>query len=248
MTKKISSAIKAGKKSDAVKSAAHKSGPLRLDSAMLQKYAIIFLLAGIASFFLVDKFLADGIKSVEWLTKNRQSFLLYTLDEIGRAKNWVSGAGMVLIASSFFLYLKKGHKLRQQWVRYSGRIFLAVFSANIIVNILKTVVGRYRPYNVTPDSEISFYSVQFLQGGYNKLASFPSGHATTAMAVCLTLYYLNPKAAYNKYVFAVGGLIMVQRLITLNHYFSDIVIGSGIGLLMAYLSAWFWKNFIKIGD
>ena len=221
---------------------------MKLNKVMLRKYALLFLVGGVASFLLIDKFLAEQIKTVAWFAKNRQSFGFYIFDELGRAKDWISGAGMILIVSSFFLYLKKGNKLRQQWVRYSGRIFLAVFATNIIVSLLKVFVGRYRPYNVNPDSEIRFYSIQLFQGAYNKLASFPSSHAAVGMAVWLTLYYLNPKSKYNNIALALAGLIMVQRLITLNHYFSDVVIGAGLGLLMAYISMWFWKNFIKIGE
>ena len=221
---------------------------MKLDKAGLRKYIIIFLVAGLASLLLVDKFFADIVKSIGWLTRNRQSFGFYIFDELGRSKDWVTGAGMVLIVSSFFLYLKKGNKHRQQWVRYSGRIFLSVFLSSIVVNILKTIAGRYRPYNVTADSELSFYSFKLFQGDYNKLASFPSGHAATVIAVAMTLYYINPKSKYNKYFFGLAGLVMLQRILSSNHYFSDVVIGAGIGLLMAYLSTWFWKNFIKIGE
>ena len=225
-----------------------KPSSMKLDKVALRKYSVIFFVAGVASFFLVDKFLANIVRGVAWLTHNRQSFGFYIFDELGRSKDWVSGAGIALIISSFFLYLKKGNKRRQQLVRYSGRIFLSVFLTSIVVNILKTIAGRYRPYNVTADSELSFYSFKLFQGDYNKLASFPSSHAATVIAIAMTLYYINPTSKYNKYFFGLAGLVMLQRILSLNHYLSDVMIGAGIGLLMAYLSTWFWKNFIKIGE
>ncbi len=221
---------------------------MRLNNRAISKNAILFLAAGLLAFFLADKFLADTVRGVEWLVKHRQMFAFRMLDELGRTKNWVSGAGMVLITSSFVLYLKKGDKYRQKWVRYSGYIFLSVFFASLVTGVLKTVAGRYRPYNVTPDSPITFYSFHPFQGDYNKLASFPSSHAAIVIAVCFALYFLSPKEKMNKYFFLLAFLIIAQRLLTLNHYLSDVIIGAGIGVLMAYLARWFWKNFIKIGE
>ncbi|MGI9461264.1 MAG: phosphatase PAP2 family protein [Alphaproteobacteria bacterium] len=225
-----------------------KKSSYRFNQSAVKINGVVCVLATLLIFFFVDKYIADFVKSIDWLVKNRQSFGFHLLDELGRAKNWVTGSGITIIGSSFFLYLKKGNRRRQKLVQYSGRIFLSVFATSMIVNAIKTFAGRYRPYNVNPDSSISFYSFQLLEGSYNKLGSFPSSHAAIAMAVVFSVYYINPKSKYLPYGFFLAGVVMVQRIITLNHYLSDIVFGAGIGILMAYTACWFWKNFIKIGE
>ncbi|MCX8515820.1 MAG: phosphatase PAP2 family protein, partial [Alphaproteobacteria bacterium] len=194
------------------------------------------------------KWLSDFVRDIPFLASHRNWWLFSLIDELGRPKNWASGSLVVLLIASFSLYLKRGNRLRQQWVLYAGRIFCSVAATSFFVTLIKQIAGRYRPYNVTADNEITFYSFNLLQGGINKLASMPSGHAANAAAIFFALYFINAKGKHNIYVLLFGLLVMAQRVITLNHYFSDLVAGFGFGLLGAYLALWFWRNFIKIGQ
>jgi undecaprenyl-diphosphatase len=110
-------------------------------------------------------------------------------------------------------------------------VFVSVASSGIIANIAKYVIGRARPEHF----EISGgYSFDFWSGDAD-WASFPSGHATTAMALGLSLALLFPKL---RWVFlSVGFWIAVSRLFVRAHYPSDVLVGCVLGALTAWLIA-----------
>ncbi|MBI3006678.1 MAG: phosphatase PAP2 family protein [Ignavibacteriales bacterium] len=100
-----------------------------------------------------------------------------------------------------------------------------MFTVGVIQLPLRLLTGRARP-----DTEEGNSSFKFLDGANQKRSSFFSGHAAIAFGFSTVLAYQinNPLATIGLY-----GLATVTpwaRLYLDRHWFSDAVIGVGIGL------------------
>ena len=97
--------------------------------------------------------------------------------------------------------------------------------SGILVNIVKVIFGRARPQLYADEQLYGFF--------WGKLdvlyRSFPSGHATTAMAVWLAFALLFPR--YRAWLIAIGILISLSRVILTQHYLSDVIIGGWLGVM-----------------
>ena len=125
-------------------------------------------------------------------------------------------------------------RLRVKWAVRSvtaSYVFASVAIAGIIANISKYVIGRARPKYFPETGSVSF---DFWSGDAS-WASFPSGHATTAMALGVSLALLFPKL---RWVFlCLGFWIAASRLFVLAHYPSDMFAGCLLGAGTAWLFA-----------
>lgn len=101
----------------------------------------------------------------------------------------------------------------------------AIVLGNLITSSLKTVFGRSRPFQ--NEGALVFKP-------FSGNTSFPSGHATTAFAFVTPwlLYYPN---AFTPGLIILGAGTAFTRMITDNHWLTDIVAGSAIGFTTAYL-------------
>jgi membrane-associated phospholipid phosphatase len=100
----------------------------------------------------------------------------------------------------------------------------AVVFAGLMTNGLKSAFGRARPWQ-----EVGALTFKPFSGN----TSFPSGHATTAFAFVTPwlLYYPN---ALTPGLLILGAGTAFSRLMTNNHWFTDVVAGSAIGFFTAY--------------
>jgi membrane-associated phospholipid phosphatase len=113
----------------------------------------------------------------------------------------------------------------------AGYVFAAVALAGIIANLSKNIIGRARPklFNETGSLSFDFWS------GDSTWASFPSGHATTAMALGVALALLFPRL---RWVFLCLCLwIALSRLFVGAHYPSDVIAGIMLGGITAWVMA-----------
>ena len=99
----------------------------------------------------------------------------------------------------------------------------ALLYSTAITNVLKSAVGRSRPYTGDGPHETDTFS------GHT---SFPSGHTTTAFAVLTpwVLYYPNP-ATYS--LFALSAGTATARVALDRHWPTDVVAGAAIGFFTA---------------
>ena len=100
----------------------------------------------------------------------------------------------------------------------------AVLLSNLLTNVLKTAVGRSRPYEDKGPMHLKPFSGS---------RSFPSGHSATAFALVTPwlLYYPNTLAP-GLLVLSVGTAF--GRVVGDHHWFTDIVAGSTLGFVTAY--------------
>ena len=100
-----------------------------------------------------------------------------------------------------------------------------------MINVIKVIFGRARPKLF---EDAGSYSFDFWARD-SDYASFPSGHATTAMAFGVALALLFPRL---RWVFlCIGMWIAISRMFVRAHYPSDVLAGCLIGGAAAWLLA-----------
>ncbi|MBI1969216.1 phosphatase PAP2 family protein [Candidatus Woesearchaeota archaeon] len=144
------------------------------------------------------------------------------------ALNSLVGKYALLDASTIFL---------AQYLLYAFALFLPAFGRNkkAWIQVASTFL-----LSLAVSKSISFlYYVPrpFLNPSFNQLiphisdGSFPSDHATMAFAVAIPLYFQYKQLGILALILA--SLISVARVITGIHYFSDVVGGFAIALVIA---------------
>lgn len=99
----------------------------------------------------------------------------------------------------------------------------AVGYAGLITTVLKSVVGRSRPYTGEAHSMLRPFNV------HAATTSFPSGHSTVAFAVS-TVLANNTDNIYLKILsYTAASLVAYSRIYHNAHWFSDVVAGGAIG-------------------
>ncbi|MBI5967833.1 MAG: phosphatase PAP2 family protein [Deltaproteobacteria bacterium] len=104
-------------------------------------------------------------------------------------------------------------------------LFVSVAVSGIVTNIIKMIIGRYRPEMLF---EKGLYGFEFFQID-STLVSFPSGHATTAFSLAYALSLFSFKFRVPLFCFALA--VGASRVIITAHYFSDVVVGAYIGIM-----------------
>lgn len=153
---------------------------------------------------------------------------------LGESTVYLVVSGVLFV---FFLY---GLPDRRQ-ARCMLYIFSAIAVSGIAANLIKWLLGRWRPKMFFPEG---LYGFEFFGVGYGQ-TSFPSGHATTAWALAFTLSLLYPRLRLLWISLAL--LVAVSRVVIGAHYTSDVVMGAYVGILSAFL-LWRWPFFRKAID
>jgi undecaprenyl-diphosphatase len=135
---------------------------------------------------------------------------------------------LILDASALRTRLRARRSVRSLAAFY---VFASVASSGIVANVAKYVIGRGRPKLFPETGSVAF---DFWSGDAS-WASFPSGHATTAMALGVSLALLFPRF---RWIFlCLGFWIAASRLFVLAHYPSDMFAGCVLGGTAAWLIA-----------
>lgn len=155
---------------------------------------------------------------------------------------WITQLGVsdYILVSSLALFLAAGgvsllvHRPQRrdglrQLAGIGGYVFVGVGLPSLVTAIIKRLVGRSRPELYDTVGAFDFQSLSWLDWTYQ---SFPSGHATTAFALCYTVSFLAPRTFPAMLGLAV--LIALSRIIVGAHYPSDVLGGAVVGTLGAY--------------
>jgi membrane-associated phospholipid phosphatase len=119
-------------------------------------------------------------------------------------------------------------------------LFFAVLVSILAGELIKYVVGRGRPFVGGQANAFNFSHF----AGTEAYASFPSGHATTAVALAFAVSALWPRARIGMMVYAL--LIMATRLVLLAHHPSDVVAGALVGTIGA-MAVRYWFAARRLG-
>lgn len=157
--------------------------------------------------------------------------------------------GQVYFAfGGFFLILLMDPKHRKGAILFA----IAIITATLAVDILKVTTGRMRPgvymaafARTNPSSSIilDHHLMWNLLGGlgHARFNSLPSAHSAAAFAMTGILVRLYPRGAWVFYSSAI--LCAVSRVLDLQHYPSDILLGSAMGLWVSFgVFRWKWST------
>jgi len=174
-------------------------------------FSFLLFLFAFFSYFYLDRPL------LEFFYDHRNMHLysfVYQLTHLGKS-TWY-------IIVAFLLYLL-WRKNKPSIAKAALFVFGTTVISGILVNIPKVIFGRARPQLYLDDHIYGFYwfKTDVLY------RSFPSGHATTAIAVWLAFALLFPR--FRLWLLLIGMLVAFTRMIIYQHYLSDILIGGWLG-------------------
>jgi membrane-associated phospholipid phosphatase len=187
----------------------------RSKKLILISFPIVVLFCIIGYFFL-DLVVAKYCTST--FTNNNIRGILKDVSKLGLATIYL------IFAAVCFLYFRFISK-RKIWSNRALFVFLSISFSGILVLITKFVLGRYRPRMFLEEQLYGFNFFQ-LKG---KLTSFPSGHASTIVALMLALYFISPK--YRVIYFAIALVIVISRVLVCHHYLTDVIFGSYLAVV-----------------
>jgi len=179
----------------------------------------VVVLFCIVGYFFLDLVVAKYCAST--FTNNNIRSQLKDVSKLGLATYYLPFAAVCFI---FFRLIKK----RKIWSNRALFVFLSISFSGILVLIIKFIFGRYRPRMFLQEQLYGFKFFQ-LKG---KVTSFPSGHASTIVALMLALYFINPK--YRAIYFAIASVVVISRVLVCHHYLTDVVFGSYVAVVTTY--------------
>lgn len=102
----------------------------------------------------------------------------------------------------------------------------------MVIAVIKAIVRRRRPVPMN----------KLLELGPDKY-SFPSGHASRATLVAITLIYLDPVwIVFYPPLLAWVTAVSISRVLAERHYLLDVIAGVGVGILEALFMCLIWLS------
>lgn len=182
------------------------------------------LLAVVYSILTVGAFLFLDRDVTEFFYQIKNSDFVYVMKYVtclGEATLYLAVALVI-----YFVYRKKNRNYADK-----ARFFIVtILLSGVAVNLFKGIIGRFRPIEWIKNDTYGFDNFSFLEYTAN---SFPSGHATTAFAIGISLIFLFPKYRTAFLLFTVT--IALSRVVLYQHYLSDVMAGAVVGSVTTYL-------------
>lgn len=157
-----------------------------------------------------------------------------TITYLGESTVYLVVSGILFLS---FIYVLPNRRQARRMLY----VFSAIAVSGVAANLVKWLMGRWRPKMLSPGG---LYGFEFFGVGYGQ-TSFPSGHATTIMALAFTLSLLYPR--WRPLWIAVALLVAASRIVIGAHYTSDVLMGAYVCILTAFL-LWRWPFFRKAMD
>lgn len=183
-------------------------------------------LAVLGSIAWIDRPLADQFRTLDPAVEA----VFRTITRFGIATGYLVIAAV--LALGCVVAARRAEPARRARLLYhAGRaafVFVAVGGAGLADDILKPVFGRARPRLYLSDGIFGFT----WHGAHAAYWSFPSGHATTIVALAAALAVVERRGLP---VYAAAALLVVASRIVLDeHYLSDVIAGA----FLAGVSTW----------
>src|SRR5258705_6681798 len=150
-----------------------------------------------------------------------------------RITDWAKGLPWIIAALLFYIAVQaimawSGETaILRQISNYSLALLASFVAASIILHSIKLFLGRRRPRD---DFEHGLYGFRYFTWEL-QYDSFPSGHSMTILCVAVVLSAITP-VLVPLWLALATGLALTRAMLTA-HFFSDVLIGAGIGLVVA---------------
>jgi membrane-associated phospholipid phosphatase len=196
----------------------------------------------IVAFVLVLAFCAVSYLWIDrplalWFKANLAGFwsvLFHRLTDLGLGGVWLIPAAVGAVVFRWLQISAKTDRTERNFrIGANGATFLfaTVAGSGLLVDLLKGLIGRLRPYELFQHHLYGFapFSVEWSRN------SFPSGHGQTAFAALSTFAVILPRWRIPLYAAAL--VVAASRVIISVHYLSDVAMGSYLGLVGTILLA-----------
>ena len=179
-------------------------------------YAGGFLLLSAGSFILDDE--------VRKVFLNNRSKTFDKLESVGYAY----GAPLNAVSGALLIYFS-GVVSDNNWLRNTGLMLTETIVAIGIIQVpTRIIFGRARPYTGYGNSSFNFF-----KGLEQDRASFISGHAAIAFGISNILAHQIDHPAATAGLFGLAALTPLARLYADKHWFSDVFIGTALGIFVS---------------
>ena len=190
---------------------------------MLLWAGVLLILVGVAC-LPIDRWAAHALYDHESARLER---FLEATTHWAKAAHWLVAALVALAVSHAGLALFGENASLREAARDSLAFIVCILVGSAVLHGLKLLVGRRRPRDDMEMGKYGFVWFEF-RLDYN---SFPSGHALTITCVATIATCAFPHLWWLWY--AIAAWLGLTRAILTAHFFSDVFIGAGIGLLAA---------------
>src|SRR5690606_18749099 len=106
----------------------------------------------------------------------------------------------------------------RQAARIAAFVFVGIGLPGLVTGIVKRIIGRSRPALLDTVGSLDFRTWSWTDWTYQ---SFPSGHTTTAFAICFVVSFLLPRSYPFMLAFAI--LVGLSRIVVGAHYPTDLI-------------------------
>lgn len=139
------------------------------------------------------------------------------------------GKSIWYIVPSLLLFIFFHAQSKRRYAAFSFYVLITNIVVGILVWLIKFPFGRLRPKVFLNGGEYGFKGL----GVHYEYVSFPSGHAMTIVATVVALGFIFPK--YRIPLYLGGALVALSRIATNSHFLSDVLMGSCIGAICAFV-------------
>ncbi len=145
------------------------------------------------------------------------------------------GFGVGLVAVGIWLLATEKRK-------FIPRIAMCAFWPSLGVNLIKVLIGRYRPIRYFDENSQANFPGDIMDSflgwlpfdHFNTLygrQSFPSGHAATVWGLAIGMAWVFPRGRW--LFFSVAIMACIQRVTSFAHWPSDVFFGAALSFVMA---------------
>lgn len=147
--------------------------------------------------------------------------MAHWLEEAGKS-HWVLGYCVIVAAVAWRSWRSIAHR--------HIALFTAVAVSGILANVIKVIVSRTRPPMLI-EKGLATFDLFGLHTEYI-WNSFPSGHATTGLAIAIAGSATWPRLSWLMWL--IGISIALGRLMYNVHFLSDVIAGAMLGAIVSW--------------
>jgi len=201
----------------------------------MKKIIVILFVLSIVLITIEYNFFDESV--AKWAFSHEYDFIHDSAKMLSNAADATYFLIISVLLFLYFYFIKKNLFIASR-VKF---FILSIVASGIVVNVVKFIFGRSRPY-MLKNKDINTFD--FFTTNYNYL-SFPSGHTTTAFAIAMSLSLMFPRYALLFFLYAF--IMAYSRVACYMHYISDVTAGAFVGvattlLLYIYKKTTFQKD------
>lgn len=151
-----------------------------------------------------------------------------SVSEIGNATIWyILAVGMLAVSEvrRRIAWTLEGAAEQMRRVRAWGFMVLSMLLSGVLIHVLKFATGRVRPEDML-NTDTPLYGFYPFSGEQ----SFPSGHSQAIFSAMVALGILYPRHRW--WFIGIASLVAFSRIATFQHFLSDAIAGSAIGVFI----------------